>query len=92
MKNWTLPMRIGAGFGVVLVFLAGLAATGLIGLDSVVGNARAVIEGNRLDADLAQREVDHLNWAGEVSKLLSDDDVHELHVETDAHQCGLLMC
>ncbi|MCK5162141.1 MAG: CZB domain-containing protein, partial [Desulfobacula sp.] len=41
-----------------------------------------------LDGELAQKEVDHLNWIVAVNKLISDDSVHELHVQTDHTKCG----
>ncbi|HKK91214.1 MAG TPA: methyl-accepting chemotaxis protein, partial [Desulfobacteraceae bacterium] len=47
-----------------------------------------VIDGNKLDGNLAQKEVDHLNWANRVSALLTDESVTRLDVETDDHQCG----
>jgi methyl-accepting chemotaxis protein len=37
---------------------------------------------------MVQREVDHLVWAGEVSELINNDDVTELTVQTDPHQCA----
>ena len=32
--------------------------------------------------------MDHLNWANKVNALLTDKNVTELAVETDAHKCG----
>ncbi len=45
-------------------------------------------EGNKLIGIRLQREVDHLNWAGEVNKLLTDDQITELAVQTDPRKCG----
>jgi methyl-accepting chemotaxis protein len=84
----TVGKKIGVGFGLVIVMLivAGLAA--YIGVNGIVGNAKQVIEGNKLDALLAQKEVDHLNWARNVSALFIDRNVSSLKVETDDHKCG----
>ena len=37
---------------------------------------------------MAQKEVDHLNWAKAVNSLLTDDRVKELNVQTDPHKCA----
>jgi methyl-accepting chemotaxis protein len=84
----TIGNKIAAGFGVVLGLLSLLALLNFIGVGRIVGDADKVIEGNKLNAELAQREVDHLNWAAKVSGFLVDDQVHELEVETDYHKCG----
>ena len=84
----TIGKRIGLGFGVVLGLLFFLALLNFLGVGRIVGDAGKVIEGNRLNAELAQREVDHLNWAAKVSGFLLDDQVTELGVETDYHKCG----
>ena len=84
----TIGNKIAAGFGVVLGLLSLLALLNFIGVGRIVGDAERVIEGNKLNAELAQREVDHLNWAAKVSGFLVDDQVRELEVETDYHKCG----
>jgi len=84
----TIGKRIGLGFGVVLGLLFLLALLNFLGVGRIVGDAEKVIEGNKLNAELAQREVDHLNWAAKVSGFLLDDHVAELAVETDYHKCA----
>ena len=83
-----LSAKLGLGFGVVLLFLVGVGGLAFVGVGGIVGNAQEVITGNRLDGLLAQKEVDHLNWANQVVALLTDDNVTELAVETDDHECG----
>ncbi|MBI9074966.1 MAG: CZB domain-containing protein [Desulfatibacillum sp.] len=84
----TVGKRIAAGFSIVLILLALVGLLSFIGVGGIVDNATQVIEGNKLDGVLAQREVDHLNWAGAVNALLTDEHVTELTVETDPHKCG----
>lgn len=84
----TIGKRIGLGFGGGLGLLFLLAVFNFFGVGRIVGDAERVIEGNKLNAELAQREVDHLNWAAKVSGFLLDDQVSELAVETDYHKCG----
>ena len=33
-----------------------------------------------IEAELKQREIDHLNWANSVSIFLTDDSITEIHV------------
>ncbi|HIJ89511.1 MAG: methyl-accepting chemotaxis protein [Desulfobulbaceae bacterium] len=83
----TISKKIGGGFGLVLIMLVLLSLNSFIGVGKIVGNAKEVIEGGRLNAELAQREVDHLNWAGKVTGVLVNGGT-ELSVETDPHKCG----
>ena len=84
----TIGKKIGVGFGVVLGLLFLLALLNFFGVGRIVADAGKVIEGNKLNAELVQREVDHLNWAAKVSGFLLDDQAAELAVETDYHKCG----
>ena len=88
MKNWKMGLKLLFGFGIVLVLLALTALFAVTGITEIVGNANTVIRGNSLDGALAQREVEHLNWAGEVNALLTDSKVAELNVELDDHKCA----
>jgi len=88
--NWsgmTIGKKISLGFGVVLALLVILSLSSFIGVGKIVGNAEEVINGGRLNAELAQREVDHLNWVGKVTGVLLTGGT-ELSVETDPHKCG----
>jgi methyl-accepting chemotaxis protein len=86
-SGMTVGKRIFVGFGLVLVLLVGLALSSYLGFGRIEGNAGGVIKGVQLDAELAQREVDHLNWAGKVTAALLNGST-ELGVETDPHKCG----
>ncbi len=88
MRNWSIKKRIGLGFTAVLVLLTVVGAASLLGVSQIVGNAGEVIDGNKLKAEMVQREVDHLVWANQVSELINNDQVTELTVETDPHRCA----
>ncbi len=84
--NWqkiTIGKKNGFGFGLMILLLTFIGILSITGIGSIVGNAVQVIDGNKIDAQLAQFEVDQLNWVGAVNKLLTDDTVTELTVETD---------
>ncbi len=87
-KNMTIGKKIYLSFGVVLSLLVALGLLNYFGVGNIVGNAEEVIHGNQLDGLLAQKEVDHLNWAAKVNALLTDEEVTSLAVEKDDHKCG----
>lgn len=87
-KNMTIGKKITLAFGVLLVLLLMSTLFTNIGVGNIVKNASEVIDGNKLDGEMAQREVDHLNWAKRVNELLTDDSVTELNVTTDYRKCG----
>jgi methyl-accepting chemotaxis protein len=87
-RNMTIGKRITFGFGVVLVLLCSAGIMSFTGVGGIVTNAGDVIEGNKLDGTMAQRELDHLNWANKVNALLNDDKITKLAVQTDPHKCA----
>lgn len=86
-KDLKIAQKLGVGFGLIvfMLFVSGLLS--YIGVGNIVNNASEVIDANTLDGTLAQREIDHLNWAEQVSDLLTDDTVNTLTVETDPEEC-----
>ena len=88
-KGMTIGKKITGGFLVLLALLVVIGLANYLGVGSILGNAAEVVDGNKLDGTLAQKEVDHLLWAAKVNSLLNDDTVTELTVETDPTQCGL---
>ncbi len=89
--NWqklTIGKRIGLGFWIVLLLLIVMGILSFSGVGGIVKNASEVIDGKSLDGVLAQKEVDHLNWAGAVNELISNEAVHKLNVQTDHAKCA----
>ncbi|MEN8258945.1 MAG: methyl-accepting chemotaxis protein [Thermodesulfobacteriota bacterium] len=87
-KDIKLAGKFGIGFGLVLFLLVVVAGVAIFGIGSIIKNAGEVTDLNAVGNEIRQREVDHLNWAGAVSSLLTDDQITELKVETDPHKCG----
>ncbi|ABA88603.1 methyl-accepting chemotaxis sensory transducer, class 36H [Syntrophotalea carbinolica DSM 2380] len=87
-KHIRLNGKFALGFGVILLLLTVIAGWSIIGTGTIVSDAEEVIAGNALQADMIQREVDHLNWAQQVNALLTDENVTHLTVETDPHKCA----
>ena len=91
MKGWkdiSIYTKMLIGFGLLIILTLLVALWSIFGISGIVTNAEEVIDGNKLDGLLAQREVDHLNWAGDVNALLTDDNVTELNVQLDDHECA----
>ena len=88
ISTFTVNQRITIGFGIILTLFILCGFLSFWGTNSIINNASDVIDGNRLDGELAQREVDHLNWVNKVNSLLTDDKITTLNVQTDDHKCG----
>lgn len=87
MKNLTVTKKLILGFGLVLLLLITSTAFGVFGVQGILNNAREVIEGNRLQSNIAQREIDHLNWAANLSRMFTEDDVREFTGGKDPQGC-----
>ena len=90
MKVWRdlkVSYKIGIGIGSIVLILGIISYLSYSNIGGIVRNAGEVIGGNKLDALIAQKEVDHLNWVNQVNAVLTDDTVTELNVQMDDHQC-----
>ncbi|PLX20110.1 MAG: chemotaxis protein [Salinivirgaceae bacterium] len=87
-KNLKLGRKFFIAFGLILVLLATVAIWAITGIGGIVTDAEEVIEGNVLRTEMNEKYVQHLQWAGQVAQLLTDDKVTELTVQTDDHQCA----
>ncbi len=88
LKDMSVGKKIGGGFALVIILLGVVAVWSVLGIKGIVGNAEMVIKGNELRGNMAQREVDHLNWANEVNALLTDANVNALNVQVDPKKCA----
>ena len=87
-SDLSVKLKLGVGFGAVLVLANLVGAWGVEGLQETVGNAEQVIAGNRLRAEFSARSVDHLTWVRELSDF-TRSDATELSLETDDRACAL---
>jgi methyl-accepting chemotaxis protein len=87
-QNLTIGKKIALGFGIILVLLSIVGLLSFSGVSTIVHDAELVINGNKLDGLLAQKEIDHLNWVSRVNALLTDDTVTKLDVQTDHKKCA----
>ena len=87
-KNLSIGKKLGAGFALLLVLLGVVGLVSYTGVGTIVMDAEIVIDGNKLQSVLTERELDHLVWAGKVNALLTDEKVTTLNVETDHNKCA----
>lgn len=87
-KNIKITEKIGIGIGTVVFLLGIMSIISYFGVEGIVLDAREVIAGNRLSGILAQKELDHLNWVADVSRLFTDESLTSLDVETDDQACS----
>jgi methyl-accepting chemotaxis protein len=87
-KNLKLRGKLAVGFGAVLLLLVIVGAWSIMGIGGIVGNAGEVIEGNKLRAEIVQKEVDHLNWANKLNAFLTDKNTTTLNIQTDPTKCS----
>ncbi len=91
MKKNTLTIgrKITLGYGIILTLLLLMTLMIYFGITLIVDNAAEVIDGNKLNRLMVERELDHIKWAAAVNKLLTDDATTTLDVQTDPHKCKL---
>jgi methyl-accepting chemotaxis protein len=87
-KNLNIGTKLSVGFGIILAILILNGITNINDISGIVKNSKQVINGNKLDGLLAQKEVDHLNWVNDLNTLLTDENVHSLNIETDDRKCS----
>jgi methyl-accepting chemotaxis protein len=87
-KDIKLKGKLSLGFGAVLLLLVVVGVWSIMGIGGIVGNAGEVIEGNKLRAEIVQKEVDHLNWANKLNAFLTDKNVTTLDIQTDPTKCA----
>lgn len=88
-KNMAIGKKMTIGFAVILVLLGAVGLMCHQGISGIMKNAGEIIDGHRFDRLLAQKEVDHLAWAGKISAAFADSSLTKLEVETDDHKCAL---
>jgi len=86
-QNWRMGQKLGLLAALLLLLNGVVCLVGIAGLTRGVTQGQEVILGNQLNADLLQREIDHLNWAKNVSNFLLDEEKRELAVELEPTNC-----
>jgi methyl-accepting chemotaxis protein len=88
-KNVSIGKKIVVGWGLALLAVAGIVILCFLGIGRLVKDTQVVIKSNKLDGMLAQREVEHLQWAGKLSAFLLSGKAGKLDLQTNDHKCPL---
>ena len=83
-----ITRKLMLAFSLVLVLLVAVALRSILGVGSIVTEAKHVSWGAELRSELVARELDHVGWAVQVSSLVTDSNVHSLDVELDPSACA----
>ncbi|MGA1825246.1 MAG: methyl-accepting chemotaxis protein [bacterium] len=87
-KNMKLSLKLGCGFGLILILLTVIGGMCYVNFSSVDHLAHEVVEHNHLQTEILQKITDHVRWVSEVNDMFADDTVTTLTVQTDDRKCG----
>ncbi|MDD2900849.1 MAG: methyl-accepting chemotaxis protein [Syntrophales bacterium] len=76
------------GSGLTLLLLATIGLVSFAGIGRLAHNAEVMMQANKLDTLLAQKEVDHLLWTTKLLAGVAAGKTSKLDLETDDHKCG----
>ncbi len=87
-NNMTIGRQISMGFSALLIIFLVVAVVTPRDINQIISNAGKIIQSNRLDARLAEIEIEHLNWVTKLDAYLTDPAITILNIETDDHKCA----
>ncbi|MEE4279473.1 MAG: methyl-accepting chemotaxis protein [Halieaceae bacterium] len=88
LNHISLRAKIAFGFGSVLLLLIIGSLVGVFGLNRLVEQSNNVVATDNLLADLITREVEHLQWADQLTLFVFDEDVNDLDIGLDPRKCA----
>ncbi len=89
LKNSPFWMKMGLGFGVVLLLLIAIGGVSYLSTNSTMGGIHDVQMVSGLEKSMIRKEVDHLRFMEKASQFFLDSSVNKMQVQTDHHQCSL---
>lgn len=87
--NMKMGMKLGVGFGFVMLFLSVIAGTGYFSIRGIMSDAENMIDGANLKEFSKGKEIDHLRWISVLSDFMQDKNIKQLALEVDDSKCGL---
>ncbi len=87
-KNIKLVQKL-SFFAVIISIIILITAFRIIyGINTIVNESNKAYAYEHLKELLLSRHIDHLKWANKVNEYIIDDQVKELAVQMDPHQCA----
>ena len=84
----TIGKKLFSSFAAVLVLLAVVGIVGYEGIVFLNESAVHLDQRSSLAQNMAQKEIDHLNWVNKVTELLNNEKITTLDVQTDDRLCA----
>ncbi len=86
-KNALLKTKFTITFGIIALAIITLALTSNVGIYGIINNTETIIESGNIQSKIEHYHATHLQWVAGVTRLLTDDNVSELNLETDHTLC-----
>ena len=87
-NNLTFGKKFFISFGIVIILIAFIAISSIIGIDNIISGAKNISFGYQNKSEIIKRHNDHLKWAAEVNEFITNPETKELNVEIDPHKCA----
>ncbi len=88
LANLKIGRRLALGFASILILLACSNIYNYYGFQDTKSGITTVEQEEARKAFLIEKEVDHLTWMAHLSDVFLREDVNEVTVQTDDHECG----
>jgi methyl-accepting chemotaxis protein len=82
-----LKIKFAVTFGIISLLIIILAAAANLGILGIVNDNETMLNLGDLQHHIEHNRAAHLQWANEVNRMLTDDNVKELSAETDHTLC-----
>jgi len=88
MKKLKLSVKLIGGFLVVGIIVLVVGFVGWNGVSKTLNMTEKMSYTENIAKQVLQREIDHLNWARKVGEFQRNENMTELSVEKDDHNCA----
>jgi len=88
-KNMKMGLKLGVGFGSLVLFLVVLACTGYFSIRGIMSDAEDMIAGTTLEEFAKEKEIDHLKWVAHLTDFMYDMNIKKMELATDPIKCAL---
>ena len=88
MKNMKLSVKLIGGFLIVGMIVLIVGFVGWNGISKTLNAVEEMSYMQNIAKEMLQKEIDHLNWARKVGEFQGNENITELNVEKDEHNCA----
>ncbi len=89
LKNLPVYLKLGLGFGIILLLLLIIGGISYLNSKSTLAHNQDVESINAIEKEMIKKEVDHLKFMEKATQFFLVPSVTTMQVETDDHKCGL---